>query len=129
MSTLPTPNVLRRTLDELRLGTWKIGKEKDDNPENKIFETKSTDSLSNVVEIFSKAEISAVPVFDSNRRLVDTLTKYDLIYFLTGKEIDIDFESVTVEEILKKRGPVSCLEFLKISAEFGKFPKDFLIIF
>lgn len=100
--------MLRRTLDEVRLGTWRFVKTEDgaNLVEKEILCTSLTETLVDVVPKFLTAGVSALPVFDEQQRLIESLAKHDVIYYLTSSGKDIDLKTVTVEEVLRNRTEV-----------------------
>ena len=69
---MPQPEFLQKTIIELNLGTY-----------DKIKTIQTTTSVSEALNIFVSTRVSALPVVDSNQKLVNIYSKFDVIVSLT----------------------------------------------
>ncbi|KAL1116470.1 hypothetical protein AAG570_004943 [Ranatra chinensis] len=77
INDLPRPSYMNKTLAELRIGTF-------DNIETATEDTSIIDALNKFVE----RRVSALPIVDSQKRLIDIFAKFDVINLAAEKTYD-----------------------------------------
>lgn len=87
--SMDTISIFNLSIIDLKIGTYK-----------NVVTAKNNDSVFNVMDLFSKHGVSAVPIVDDDGVVVDVYSRYDVVYLVRDGDYSLN---CTIEEALKTR--------------------------